>query len=219
MLAKMGAMPMIGSIVNNGQGQVVARIPGGAPGSESFLVRRITGGSAAPAETDARGGGTPSTSGAGQLSPEEKRIVAELQARDRAVRNEEERHANTAGQYAGEPQYTYRRGPDGKLYAVEGKVPIRLGNAGGSPEEQEKALRRVQTAAVSVQSPSSGDFSAIAGAAASLVAQENGGAPSIAERQQEAARAYRDARQNAAAAEDAATLARELFGAITDQRI
>lgn len=213
-------MPMIGSIIDGGQGQVIARVPGGAPGTECYLVRRRSGDAgSAPADAAARPGGTPAPETTGQLSPEEKRIIAELQARDRAVRNEEERHANTAGQYAGEPQYTFRRGPDGKLYAVEGRVPIRLGNAGGSPEEQEKALRRVQAAAVSVQSPSSGDFRALAGAAASLVAQESGETTTPAERRQEAERAYRDAQRNAAAAEDAANLARELFGAIADQRI
>jgi hypothetical protein len=212
-------MPTIGSIVNNGQGQLIARVPGGAPGTETYLVRRINGGGNAPAEANSRSDGATAASSAGQLSPAEKRIIAELQARDRAVRNEEERHANTAGQYAGEPQYTYRRGPDGKLYAVEGRVPIRLGNAGSSPEEQEKALRRVQAAAVSVQLPSSGDFRAIAGAATSLAAQENGETITPAERRQEAERAYRDAQRNAAATEDAANLARELFGAIADQRI
>jgi hypothetical protein len=208
-------MPTIGSIINGGEGQVVARVPGGAPGTESYLVRKLTresGGTNAPASRAAtQPGNVP-----GQLSAEEKRIVAELQQRDRAVRNEEERHAATAGQYAGEPQYTYRRGPDGKLYAVEGKVPIRLNAVSG--EDQEKALRRVQAAAVSVQSPSSGDFAAVAGAAASLAAQESGVGTSDAEKRQEAERAYRQAQKNAEASEQAANLARELFGAIADQK-
>lgn len=215
-------MPTIGSIINGGQGQVIARVPGGAPGTESYLVRKLAGEQAAPTDTSARPSGTANSNSSGnvpgQLSPEEKRIIAELQQRDRAVRNEEERHAATAGQYAGEPQYTFRRGPDGKMYAVEGKVPIRLGNA-ASGEDQEKALRRVQAAAVSVQSPSSGDFAAVAGAAASLAAQESAGGASDAEKRQEAERAYRDAQKNAEASDEAANLARELFGAIADQRI
>ncbi|WP_374367790.1 putative metalloprotease CJM1_0395 family protein [Dongia sp.] len=213
-------MPTIGSIINGGQGQVIARVPGGPAGTQSYLVRKLAGEQAAPTDASARPSGTTNAASnvPGQLSPEEKRIIAELQQRDRAVRNEEERHAATAGQYAGEPQYTFRRGPDGKMYAVEGKVPIRLGSA-ASGEDQEKALRRVQAAAVSVQSPSSGDFAAVAGAAASLAAQESGTTTSDVEKRREAERAYRDGQKNAEASEEAANLARELFGAIADQRI
>lgn len=213
-------MPTIGSIINGGQGQVIARVPGGPKGTESYLVRQISDDDPSAAlKAGARPSGTPATNTTGALSAEEKRIIAELQARDREVRNEEQRHAATAGQFGGEPQYTYRRGPDGKMYAVEGKVPIRLGNAGGTPEEQEKALRRVQAAAVSVQSPSSGDMAAVAGAAVSLAAQESGDTSSPDEKRQEAERAYRSAQKNEEASEDAANLARELFGAIADQRI
>lgn len=212
-------MPTIGSIINGGEAQVIARVPGGAPGTESYLVRKLRDDGSAANDATARPGGTPVNNTTGQLSPEEKRIIAELQARDRAVRNEEERHAATAGQFGGEPQYTYRRGPDGKLYAVEGKVPIRLGAAGGSPEDQEKALRRVQAAAVSVQSPSSGDYAALAGAATSLAAQESGDTASPDEKRRAAEAAYRNAQKNAEAAEEAAGLARELFGAIADQSL
>lgn len=208
-------MATIGSIIGGGDSQVIARVPGGAPGTESYLVRKLRNDGAAATDANARPSSTPAPETAGQLSPEEKRIIAELEARDRAVRNEEERHAATAGQFGGEPQYTYRRGPDGKMYAVEGKVPIRLGNAGGTPEEQEKALRRVQAAAVSVQSPSSGDYAALAGAATSLAAQENGETTSPAEKRREAEAAYRNAQKNT----EAAGLARELFGAIADQSV
>ena len=208
-------MPTIGSIIGGGESQVIARVPGGAPGTESYLVRKLRSDGVAATDATARSSGTPATETAGPLSPEEKRIIAELEARDRAVRNEEERHAATAGQFGGAPQYTYRRGPDGKMYAVEGKVPIRLGNAGGTPEEQEKALRRVQAAAVSVQAPSSGDYAAVAGAATSLAAQEKGEAASPAEKRREAEAAYRNAQKNA----EAAGLARELFGAIADRSV
>lgn len=200
-------MPTIGSLINNGQGQVIAKVPGGAPGTESFLVRKVAQGNEAVAPS-----GNATT---GQLSEADRRIVAELQQRDREVRNEEQRHAATAGQFAGVPQYTYKRGPDGKLYAVEGKVPINV-NISGSPEDREKALRRVQAAAVSVQSPSSGDTGAVAGAAAALVAQDgNANKISDAERRQLAAKAY----QQSQATQRAADLAGEIFGAIADQRV
>ncbi len=207
-------MPTIGSVINNGQGQIIAKVPGGAPGTETFLVRK-TGNSGAPNENASSAKASTNAQPApGQLSDEEKRIVAELQQRDREVRNEEQRHAATAGQFAGTPQYVFRRGPDGKLYAVEGKVPVNV-NVSGTPEEQEKALRRVQAAAVSVQSPSSGDTSAVASAAAALVAQGDASGSSEAERRQQAEKAYRRSQQTAQAADSAAAI----FGAIADQRI
>lgn len=210
-------MPTIGSLINNGQGQVIAKLPGGAPGTETLLVRKTSADSAAPANNTApaKSDGAGTAPAPGQLSEAEKRVVAELQARDREVRNEEQRHAATAGQFGGEPQYVFKRGPDGKLYAVEGKVQINV-NVSGTPEDQEKALRRVQAAAVSVQSPSSGDTRAVAGAAAALVAQD-GKQPqsSEAERRQQAERAYRQSQGT----QQAADLAKEVFGAVADQRI
>lgn len=210
---------MIGSIINGGQGQIVARVPGGAPGTASYLVRNFGGNAAGTTGANPRPAGTANSPAnvPGELSAEEKQIIAQLQQRDRAVRNEEERHAATAGQYAGEPQYTFRRGPDGKMYAVDGRVPIRPGNAASS-EEQEKALRRVQAAAASVQLPSSGDLAAVAGAATSLAAQESGATTSNAEKRQEAERAYRATQRNDES-DKAANFARELFGVIADQRV
>ena len=198
-------MSTIGSLVNNGQGQVIGKLPGGAPGTETLVVRKLAQGETANTTAPAN---VP-----GQLSDSDRRIIAELQQRDREVRNEEERHAATAGQFAGVPQYTYKRGPDGKLYAVEGKVPINV-NVSGTAEDRERALRQVQAAAVSVQSPSSGDTSAVAGAAAALVAQGEGAEPSSAERRQQAEKAYQQGQET----QRAADLAARIFGAIADQQ-
>lgn len=199
-------MSTIGSLINNGQAQVIGKVPGGAPGTETLVVRKLVQGEKASTTAPAN---APT-----QLSESDRRIIAELQQRDREVRNEEERHAATAGQFAGVPQYTYKRGPDGKLYAVEGKVPINV-NVSGTAEDRERALRRVQAAAVSVQSPSSGDTSAVAGAAAALVAQGDGTETSSAERRQQAEKAYRQGQET----QRAAGLAAEIFGAIKDQQI
>lgn len=210
-------MPTIGSLINNGQGQIIAKVPGGAAGTESFLVRKTGAGAdaAKPNDSSAAAKSGDAAPAPGQLTEAEKRVVAELQQRDREVRNEEQRHAATAGQFGGQPQYVFKRGPDGKMYAVEGKVPINV-TVSGTPEDQEKALRRVQAAAVSVQSPSSGDTRAVAGAAAALVAQD-GKQPqsSEAERRQQAEKAYRQSQ----ATQEAADLAREIFGAVADQQI
>jgi hypothetical protein len=200
-------MATIGSIVDGGRSLVVGVIPGRAGAPERVIARPI-----AP-----QGGDTPQSSkssdaGAakspGQLLPAEKREVAELQERDREVRNEEERHKAAAGKFAGPPQYVYRRGPDGKLYAVEGKVPISV-NVTGTADDRTKALRQVEAAAVSVQSPSSGDFKAVATAATAITAQQDPAQPAKAQRRAEAEQAYR-ARQ-AAAADGAGDLARQIF--------
>ncbi|WP_303978340.1 putative metalloprotease CJM1_0395 family protein [Dongia mobilis] len=208
-------MSTIGSLVNNGPpnnnlGQVIGKLPGGAPGTETLVVRKLAKVETPPAQATAQA----PANVPGQLSESDRRIIAELQQRDREVRNEEERHAATAGQYAGVPQYTYKRGPDGKLYAVEGKVPITV-NVSGTAEDRERALRRVQAAAVSVQSPSSGDINAVAGAAAALVAQVDGAETSPAERRQQAVKAY----QQGQATQEAAGLAAQIFGAIADQQV
>ena len=188
-------MATVGSIINGGNALVVGIIPGraGAPGQlVARPIERKTADASAAQSTD-----TQAAKGPGQLSPEEKRAVAELQERDREVRNEENRHKDAAGKFGGEPQYTYRRGPDGKLYAVEGKVPIHV-DVTGTADERKAALRRVQAAAVSVQSPSAGDFTAVAGAATAITAQQDHPGPETTHRRSEAQQAYRS-RQAAAA--------------------
>jgi len=199
-------MATIGSIVGGGSALVVGVVPGRPGTPDRLTTRAIT-----PQAGDAQASKSPAGAGAkipGQLSPAEKREVAELQRRDREVRDEEERHKAAAGKFAGEPQYVYRRGPDGKLYAVEGKVPINV-NVTGTADDRTAALRRVEAAAVSVQSPSSGDFKAVATAATAITAQQNPARPSEAQRRAEAEQAYR-ARQ-AAAADGSSDLARQIL--------
>jgi hypothetical protein len=63
----------------------------------------------------------PSSERAGnrELSEEEQEVVAELKKRDREVREHEQAHLASAGQYArGGAQFEYQTGPDGHRYAV-----------------------------------------------------------------------------------------------------
>src|SRR6201999_2763294 len=126
-------MATIGSIVDGGRALVVGIVPGRGGAAAGVVTRPLVPKTAKAAadETQSNQSNTAASKaatdpnaakGPGQLSPAEKRVVAELQERDREVRNEETRHKNAAGKYGGEPEYTYRRGPDGKLYAVEGKT-------------------------------------------------------------------------------------------------
>ncbi|WP_445682072.1 putative metalloprotease CJM1_0395 family protein [Radicibacter daui] len=95
-----------------------------------------------------------------QMDSGEKAQLAELRARDASVRKEEQTHAATAGVYAGSPQYKFERGPDGRQYAVEGSVSVKISAATlSSPEKAAAALKTIQDAALSPENPSAGDLS------------------------------------------------------------
>jgi hypothetical protein len=58
------------------------------------------------------------------LTQEEQQEVSELKSRDQEVRRHERAHAAAAGPYGGLPTFEFQRGPDGRLYAVNGEVKI-----------------------------------------------------------------------------------------------
>jgi hypothetical protein len=102
----------------------------------------------------------------GQLSEEEKQVIAELKQTDARVRAHERAHAAVGGQYAGAPSYSYTRGPDGQLYAVSGEVAIDVG-AESDPEATLQKANQVAAAALAPADPSGADR-AVAAAAAQL---------------------------------------------------
>ncbi|MCC9620190.1 hypothetical protein LPB41_00675 [Thalassospira sp. MA62] len=93
------------------------------------------------------------------LDPAEEAVVAQLQARDSAVRQEEKAHAAAAGPYGSAPQYEYQVGPDGKAYAIGGHVDVGVSMSGDS-QERDRALATLQNAALAPNSPSGADMSA-----------------------------------------------------------
>lgn len=99
--------------------------------------------------------------GNGQSSAERQRL-RDLQAADRAVRAEEKAHSAAAGAWGSPPEYDLVRGPDGRFYAVAGKVSVATTDA-ATPEQAAQAAGRLAAAARSVSSPSSADFAAAAG--------------------------------------------------------
>jgi len=92
--------------------------------------------------------------------------VRELQQRDREVRQHEAAHAAVGGQYAGAPQYTYQRGPDGRQYAVGGSVSIDTSPVDGDPEATLQKARQIRAAALAPAEPSAQDRAVAASAAA-----------------------------------------------------
>ena len=93
-----------------------------------------------------------------KLSPEEKQLVAKLQARDAEVRAHEAAHQATGGGLAGGASFEYKKGPDGKMYAVGGEVPIAF-KEGLSPKETIANARQIKAAAMAPANPSPQDYS------------------------------------------------------------
>lgn len=93
-------------------------------------------------------------------------ISRELAERDREVRAHEQTHASIGGQYASAPSYTYERGPDGRMYAVEGEVKIDTSPIPNDPQATLEKAEVIQRAALSVAEPSSADRAAAADARA-----------------------------------------------------
>lgn len=93
-----------------------------------------------------------------KLSDDEKRVVKELAARDSEVKAHEAAHQAASGGMAGAASYTYEQGPDGKMYAVGGEVPISM-QAGATPQETIANARKVAAAAMAPGDPSSQDYS------------------------------------------------------------
>ena len=83
--------------------------------------------------------------------------VRELAARDREVRSHEQAHVAVGGQYAGAPQYSLQRGPDGASYAVGGEVPIDVAAIPGDPQATILKMQQVRRAALAPANPSPQD--------------------------------------------------------------
>ena len=93
-----------------------------------------------------------------ELNEDEKRVVKDLQARDTEVRAHEAAHQAASGGMAGAASYTYQKGPDGRMYAIGGEVPISM-KPGSSPEETLSNARQIAAAALAPANPSPQDYS------------------------------------------------------------
>lgn len=93
-----------------------------------------------------------------ELSDEELALVKALKKSDSEVRTHEMAHIAAGGQYiTSGAQLEYRKGPDGKRYAVAGEVSIDTSPVSGDPEATVAKMRQVQRAALAPASPSSQD--------------------------------------------------------------
>ena len=101
---------------------------------------------------------------------QEFREIQALQARDREVRAHEQAHSAVGGSFAGAPSFTFQRGPDGRLYAIGGEVPIDASPIPGNPQATLAKAQQVQRAALAPADPSTADRR-IAATAQSLAAE------------------------------------------------
>ena len=92
-----------------------------------------------------------------ELSQEEKHEVTRLQRTDSKVRAHESAHVNAgAGLIRGGPYYDFETGPDGKRYAVGGRVEIDH-EPEDDPETTIRKMKRVKNAALAAGEPSTED--------------------------------------------------------------
>lgn len=92
-----------------------------------------------------------------ELTTAEKMLISKLQARDLQVRAHEQAHMSAGAGLAGSARYTYQEGPDGKMYAIGGEVPISI-PASKTPEEAIANARKVRAAALAPADPSPQDY-------------------------------------------------------------
>lgn len=102
-----------------------------------------------------------------ELTPEEQRLVDELNRTDQQVRAHEMAHAAAGGHNV---RYDYQTGPDGKRYAVGGTTDIETFSVSGNPDSQLAQARKMRTAALAPADPSPQDR-AVAAKAARLEAE------------------------------------------------
>ena len=135
----------------------------GSPGPRSAQVSRPD----AKVGEEARGAsvsGGVSSSGASELTPEELRVVRQLEQTDRKVRAHEQAHLSVGADLVrGGATYGYEVGPDNKRYAVSGEVSIDA-SAGKTPAETIPKAQHIRATALAPVDPSAQDHRVAAAA-------------------------------------------------------
>ena len=92
-----------------------------------------------------------------QQNDASKLQLTKLKARDTEVRAHEAAHKAAGGALAGSASFTYERGPDGKMYAIGGEVPINF-SEGSTQQETIANARIIKAAALAPANPSPQDY-------------------------------------------------------------
>jgi hypothetical protein len=100
-----------------------------------------------------------------KLTQADLQIVENLKSIDTAVRQHEMAHVAVGGRYiTSGASFSYKRGPDGKNYAVEGEVGIDTSPIPGDPQATIAKMRQIKNAALAPSSPSPQDLKVAASA-------------------------------------------------------
>ncbi|MDD4884181.1 putative metalloprotease CJM1_0395 family protein [Sulfuricurvum sp.] len=92
-------------------------------------------------------------------------LISKLASTDTKVRAHEAAHiAAGGGVVSGGANFSYTKGPDGKMYATAGEVPIDT-SEGKTPEETIQKARQIAAAAMAPSDPSPQDYRVAASAA------------------------------------------------------
>ena len=135
----------------------------GSPGPRSGQVSRPD----AKVGEEARGAsasGRVSSSGTSEPTPDELRVVRQLEQTDRKVRAHEQAHLSVGADLVrGGATYGYEVGPDNKRYAVSGEVSIDA-SAGKTPAETIPKAQHIRATALAPVDPSAQDHRVAAAA-------------------------------------------------------
>lgn len=91
-----------------------------------------------------------------ELSIEALQVISELSQTDKEVRAHEAAHI-AGGGASGGASFEYEKGPDGKLYAVAGEVPVNM-QEGITPEQTKRNAQKVIASALAPANPSAQDY-------------------------------------------------------------
>ncbi len=129
-----------------------------------------------------------------RLTPQEQAQLRELQARDQEIRQRELARQVVGGQYTGQPNLSFERGPDGQRYAVSGDVPIDSAPVPDDAQATIEKMRVVRVAALASANPSPEDVRL---ALSAMQAMQEAQAQVRAERQQELSQSLEQASSGA----------------------
>ncbi len=111
------------------------------------------------------------TAGNHTLTQAEMQLLDELQQVDSKVRSHEMAHIAAGGRFiTSGANFTYKRGPDGKNYAVAGEVSIDTSPIPGDPQATIQKMRQIKSSALAPANPSSQDLK-VASKASSLASK------------------------------------------------
>ena len=108
-------------------------------------------------DTDAQTGKPASKANDAVLTDAELDEIRKLKQRDTEVRTHEQAHKSAAGSHGGSISLSFKQGPDGRRYAVEGAVPVDLSAISDDPKATVAKMQQIARAALAPAEPSSAD--------------------------------------------------------------